>query len=169
VVPLAHTYFSKLISLFAVSSQWQSNGACQTTCQGAGYYLAIVQYTLCWCTNYAPSTTVPVANCSNPCPGFPYESCGSQANNLFGYIELSGYTPVSSTVNTPSAPAASSTKATSVVQAPTVIVTSINTVVSTRVVSSHRSSRPRLASMPFPALLCSGKTRCDIFHCIMVF
>ncbi|KAK3078502.1 hypothetical protein LTS18_007347, partial [Coniosporium uncinatum] len=43
---------------------------------------------MCWCSNIAPADTTDVSNCNKPCPGFPYENCGSD-NGLFGYIALS--------------------------------------------------------------------------------
>lgn len=146
-VHLSSCYFCfglTLTPLFAVFNQFQSNGACSQTCQTAGYYLAVVQDYDCWCTNYAPSTTVSLSNCSDECPGFPDELCGSLANKLFGYIELPGYTPVS----TSSSAKAASSSATPVVvvQPSTLVVTSVNTVVSTQVVSCLGFSLPHTQS-----------------------
>ncbi|GAB7346019.1 hypothetical protein MBLNU457_4790t1 [Dothideomycetes sp. NU457] len=70
----------------AVNNNYQSNGACHDSCQSYAY--AIVQYQSCWCSNYAPADTVSVGQCNVPCPGYPYENCGNQAQGLFGYIQL---------------------------------------------------------------------------------
>ena len=70
-----------------VSNEFQSNGRCHTTCQ-ANYAFAIVQYTSCWCSNYAPADTLSVSSCGKQCPGYPPENCGDQQAGLFGYIAL---------------------------------------------------------------------------------
>ena len=69
-----------------VQNNFQSNGACQTTC--AGYSFAIVQYQSCWCSNYVPAETTSTSSCSVACPGYPYENCGDKSAGLFGYVAL---------------------------------------------------------------------------------
>lgn len=73
--------------LHAVTNIYQSNGACQTEC-AANYAFAVVQYQQCWCSNYAPADQLDVSQCSQPCPGYPDESCGDKDNGLYGYIKL---------------------------------------------------------------------------------
>ncbi|KAI4246174.1 MAG: hypothetical protein L6R40_002127 [Gallowayella cf. fulva] len=69
-----------------VSDDYQSNGKCFDTCK-ANYAFAVVQGKNCWCSNYAPADTASVsASCSTPCPGYPFEQCGSA--QFFGYIKL---------------------------------------------------------------------------------
>ena len=69
-----------------VQNDFQSNGACQTTC--AGYAFAVVQYQSCWCSNYVPADTTSTSSCSVACPGYPYENCGDESAGLFGYVAL---------------------------------------------------------------------------------
>jgi cell wall integrity and stress response component len=68
---------------------YQSLGACQNKC-GSTYAFAVVQGEDCWCSNYAPATTVDISKCDTSCPGYPFEQCGSTGNNLFGYLALNG-------------------------------------------------------------------------------
>lgn len=68
-----------------VTDNYQSNGKCFDTCK-ANYAFAVVQGKNCWCSNYAPADTSSLGSCSSPCPGFPYEQCGS--SEFFGYIPL---------------------------------------------------------------------------------
>lgn len=67
------------------SNDYQSNGKCFDTCK-ANYAFAVVQGKSCWCSDYAPADTSSLGSCSSPCPGFPYEQCGS--SGFFGYIPL---------------------------------------------------------------------------------
>ena len=69
-----------------VQDNFQSNGACQTTC--AGYAFAVVQYKSCWCSDYVPADITSTSSCSVACPGYPYENCGDEASGLFGYVAL---------------------------------------------------------------------------------
>lgn len=73
-------------TLLIVQYNFQSNGACQTTCEG--YAFAVVQYKSCWCSNYVPADTTSTSSCSVACPGYPYENCGDEAAGLFGYVAL---------------------------------------------------------------------------------
>ena len=51
------------------------------------YAYAIVQDSLCWCSNYTPGAKkVSTDECSNQCPGYPDDLCGG--DNLYGYIKL---------------------------------------------------------------------------------
>jgi cell wall integrity and stress response component len=70
-----------------VYNMYQSNGACKTQCQGS-WAFAIVQDTLCWCSNYIPNMTVDVSKCSDKCPGYPSDLCGNLSGGLYGYIPL---------------------------------------------------------------------------------
>ena len=72
--------------LSIVQDNFQSNGACQTTCEG--YAFAVVQYQSCWCSDYVPADTTSTSSCSVACPGYPYEDCGDEAAGLFGYVAL---------------------------------------------------------------------------------
>jgi len=118
---------------------YQSNGRCKTTCQ-AEYAFAIVQFTSCWCSNYAPADTVPVSSCGVQCPGYPPEKCGDQPTGLFGYIALD-----KNPSGTIGAATSSSTSSTSTSSTP--VTVAVNTVISVQSVSSlslpaSKSSRP---------------------------
>ena len=69
-----------------VSNHFNSNGACETAC--SGFAFAVVQSQNCWCSNYAPADTTSISDCSEACPGYPYENCGSVSSGLFGYVAL---------------------------------------------------------------------------------
>ncbi|OBT64204.1 hypothetical protein VE03_06839 [Pseudogymnoascus sp. 23342-1-I1] len=67
-------------------SIYQSNGLCQTFCVGS-YAFAILQDSVCWCSNYAPgASTESTSKCDTACPGYPDDSCGG--TDLYGYIRL---------------------------------------------------------------------------------
>ncbi|RYN39752.1 hypothetical protein AA0112_g3468 [Alternaria arborescens] len=92
---------------------WQSNGNCTNHCKEEGTYaFAVLQYTDCWCSNYAPGDTANMNDCEVDCPGFPDEKCGNKDKDLFMYIEMDGQ--VSGTIGgsqpTSSADAPSSTQ-----------------------------------------------------------
>ncbi|KAB2108121.1 hypothetical protein AG0111_0g4505 [Alternaria gaisen] len=92
---------------------WQSNGNCTNHCKEEGTYaFAVLQYTDCWCSNYAPGETANMNDCEVDCPGFPDEKCGNKDKDLFMYIEMDGQ--VSGTIGgsqpTSSADAPSSTQ-----------------------------------------------------------
>ena len=89
-------------------NNFQSNGACSTSC--AGYAFAVVQNESCWCSNYVPGDTTSTSSCSVACPGYPYENCGDHSAGLFGYVAL-GPAPAGTRGST------SSTKDTSTAQA----------------------------------------------------
>ncbi|KAF6239820.1 hypothetical protein HO173_002366 [Letharia columbiana] len=90
----------------AVSNHFNSNGACQTAC--SGFAFAVVQNQNCWCSNYSPADTTSTGNCSEACPGYPYENCGSASSGLFGYVALgnapSGTIGASTSTSTTSTP-----------------------------------------------------------------
>jgi len=101
------------------ASYWtfQSNGWCSTHCQD-DYAFAVIQGNNCWCSNYIPADQSSVSDCSDKCPGYPAESCGSLGDNLFGYVALSKSPSgtmgaASSTSSTTSAAATSSSQPTS--------------------------------------------------------
>ena len=73
-----------------VTSIYQSNGACQTTC--AGYALGVLQGNRCWCTNVAPSESsqTDVSDCATGCPGYPADSCGSASEGVYAYVAVVG-------------------------------------------------------------------------------
>lgn len=72
---------------------YQSNGECQTHCQGS-YAFAILQGLDCWCSNYIPAEQVSTYDCNQPCPGFPSEWCGSTDAGLYGYYLLGSSQPL---------------------------------------------------------------------------
>lgn len=110
-----------------MNDHYQSNGRCFDTCK-ASYAFAVVQDTNCWCSNYAPSDTVDVGSCSETCPGYGFEQCGSLSEGLYGYVALNkgpsgtiGPSSSSSSIQTStstssSAPITSSTQSVATVQ-----------------------------------------------------
>lgn len=96
-----------------VSNHFNSNGACQTAC--SGFAFAVVQAQNCWCSNYAPGDTTSTGDCSQQCPGYPFEDCGSASSGLFGYVAL-GKAP-SGTIG--AAPSASPTSTPTPIPTPT--------------------------------------------------
>ncbi|KAL2357822.1 Wsc4-like protein [Cryomyces antarcticus] len=95
-----------------VFNTWQSNGACYQTCVDS-YAFAVIQGQYCWCSNYIPANQLSVSSCSDSCPGYPDERCGSSSSNLYGYIALRR--PAFGTAG--SSAAASSTQASRTIQA----------------------------------------------------
>jgi cell wall integrity and stress response component len=71
-----------------VQNNFQSNGACQDTCKSS-HAFAVIQGQNCWCSDYAPGYSVNTLSCSDPCPGFPDEWCGSSSSGLYAYFPLS--------------------------------------------------------------------------------
>ena len=69
-----------------MANHFNSNGACDNVC--SGFAFAVVQGQSCWCSNYVPADTTSTSECSEACPGYPYENCGSQSAGLFGYVAL---------------------------------------------------------------------------------
>jgi hypothetical protein len=101
---------------------FQSNGNCTNHCKEEGTYaFAVLQYTDCWCSNYAPGEEANMDDCRQDCPGFPDEKCGNKDKDLFMYIQMDG--KVSGTIGgsepTSSAAAPSETQA-EATKAPTV-------------------------------------------------
>ncbi|KAJ6070518.1 hypothetical protein N7467_011837 [Penicillium canescens] len=77
-------------SFSSVTSTFQSNGACLSTC--ANYAFGIIQGKKCWCSNVAPSTSsqTDTSDCDTSCPGYPDDSCGSASKGVFAYVSVSG-------------------------------------------------------------------------------
>ncbi|KAK6533691.1 hypothetical protein TWF694_002623 [Orbilia ellipsospora] len=69
------------------NSIYQSDGKCHDHCV-ADYAFAIVLWQNCWCSNYAPTDTQPLGDCTDACPGFPNDTCGNRKENYYNYIEL---------------------------------------------------------------------------------
>ncbi|KAL9586217.1 MAG: hypothetical protein Q9212_001042 [Teloschistes hypoglaucus] len=99
-----------------VSDDYQSNGKCFDTCK-ANYAFAVVQAKNCWCSNYIPADTTSVGSCNVPCPGYPFEKCGS--SGFFGYVPLNkapfgtlGVSQSQSTTSSPVQPATSKSSVT---------------------------------------------------------
>jgi hypothetical protein len=102
-------YFS-LKSLLPDTSIYQSNGRCHDKCNPS-YAFAIVQGQNCWCSNYIPAVQQSTGKCNSPCPGYPSDLCGNEAQALFGYIALdskpsgtAGSTSGTSAVSTTNSP-----------------------------------------------------------------
>ncbi|KAJ9612069.1 Cell wall integrity and stress response component 4 [Cladophialophora chaetospira] len=76
-----------------VYSEFQSNGLCQTNCQGS-FAFAVLQGNYCWCSNYVPEPQQNTLDCNQQCPGFTSEWCGSTQDSLYGYYLLSAGVPL---------------------------------------------------------------------------
>ncbi|KAI2822560.1 hypothetical protein CBS63078_3137 [Aspergillus niger] len=65
----------------ANESTYQSNGLCEDHC--SNYAFGILQGYDCWCSNIVPNeaTNVNVSQCSQDCPGYPDDSCGTVRNS----------------------------------------------------------------------------------------
>lgn len=111
-----------------MSNHYNSNGACQTAC--SGFAFAVVQDQNCWCSNYAPADTTSVGNCSEACPGYPYENCGSASSGLFGYVAL-GNAP-SGTIGTSTSTSTTPTSTPTPTSSPTTTTSSTVQAVSTQ-------------------------------------
>ncbi|BCR94741.1 WSC domain-containing protein [Aspergillus luchuensis] len=77
----------------ANESTYQSNGLCEDHC--SNYAFGILQGYDCWCSNIVPNeaTNVNTSQCSQDCPGYPDDSCGSTSKGLYGYVEIVGHQP----------------------------------------------------------------------------
>ncbi|OOF94742.1 hypothetical protein ASPCADRAFT_208418 [Aspergillus carbonarius ITEM 5010] len=77
----------------ANESTYQSNGLCEDHC--SDYAFGILQGYDCWCSNIVPNsaTNVNTTECSQDCPGYPDDSCGSTSKGLYGYVEIVGHQP----------------------------------------------------------------------------
>lgn len=73
------------LTVITGQSDVNSQGACFDTCKSQ-YAFAITQYKQCWCSNFAPASTVDKGTCSTKCPGFPFEFCGGP--NSFAYHRI---------------------------------------------------------------------------------
>ncbi|GKZ23002.1 hypothetical protein AbraCBS73388_009339 [Aspergillus brasiliensis] len=101
----------------ANESTYQSNGLCEDHC--SNYAFGILQGYDCWCSNIAPNeaTNVNTSHCSQDCPGYPDDSCGSTTKGLYGYVEIVGHQPsgtatVSSTSTSSTSTSSSSSETT---------------------------------------------------------
>lgn len=121
-----------------------SNGLCSDNCSKSGYAVAITQNENCWCSNYVPSDTVSLSDCSTNCPGYPYEKCGG--DGLYGYVVVGqvsgtqGANTASSTTSTTSSTSPTTTSTTST--SPTTTSTTSN--------SPTTSSSPTTTSTEAP-------------------
>lgn len=104
-----------------MTDTFQSNGLCTNYCE-ADYAFAILQGSKCWCSNYAPSSTT--TGCTQACPGYGQETCGSVTKNVFGYIALSNVPPSGTVGSTSSTASSTSSSSTSTTSAPTTTTTS---------------------------------------------
>lgn len=69
-------------------SDFQSDGLCQKFCKDSNHGLAIVQSSLCWCSNVVPGNGIQLGidKCKSPCPGFPDDFCGG--DGTYGYMRI---------------------------------------------------------------------------------
>lgn len=115
---------------------YMSAGKCKDTCNGQSAY-GVVQGNNCWCSNYAPGDELDASNCNNTCPGYPDEYCGT--DTLFGYI-AEGPAPFGTISDTGGEQGATPLPlpawGSSLSQVTSIVIqTSVNTVVSTQMVS----------------------------------
>ncbi|RAL12707.1 WSC domain-containing protein [Aspergillus homomorphus CBS 101889] len=96
----------------ANESTFQSNGLCQAHC--SSYAFGILQGYDCWCSNIAPNSKTNVADtkCSQNCPGYPDDSCGSTPKGLYAYVEVVGNQPQGTATVSSSSTTSTSTSST---------------------------------------------------------
>lgn len=60
------------------TNEFNTEGSCATACRGGGFAVAASQAMDCYCGAEYPAenTLVDDAECNEPCPGYPNESCG---------------------------------------------------------------------------------------------
>lgn len=60
------------------TDEFNTEGSCATACRGGGFAVAASQEMDCYCGAEYPAenTLVDDAECNEPCPGYPNESCG---------------------------------------------------------------------------------------------
>jgi hypothetical protein len=82
-------------------TQFQSYGSCTQYCtafystiQPKIYAWAILQDHKCWCSDYSPTGDNSTTGCTEPCPGYGPNICGSADGNFFSYIESGRLSPV---------------------------------------------------------------------------
>ncbi|ODQ54610.1 hypothetical protein SAICODRAFT_69816 [Saitoella complicata NRRL Y-17804] len=136
----------------SIYSTYQSSGACQSTC--SGYAFAIVQGYYCWCSDIAPNgdSTSSNSDCSDPCPGYPSDYCGSTSNNLYYYYAIgkaSGTASASTASETTTS--SSSTKAAVSIVYVTPSQSSTSTASSSSATSTSESSARTSSSVSFRA------------------
>ncbi|KAL2426573.1 hypothetical protein ABEF95_009930 [Exophiala dermatitidis] len=131
----------------AYYSIYQSNGACETHCQGS-YAFAILQGYNCWCSNYVPASQEDTGSCSQTCPGYPSDLCGSTENDTYGYYLLSGAVPAGTAGASSSNTANTKTRTATATATSSQLTTSSPT--STSSTSSDTSTTPSPTSSPTP-------------------
>ncbi|KAL3468595.1 hypothetical protein BJX64DRAFT_246310 [Aspergillus heterothallicus] len=110
-------------------SIYQSQGNCEQHCSDSAFGILLDKN--CWCSNIAPNeaTNVDTSECDDECPGYPDDTCGNAADELYGYIQLGNPS------GTATAPSTSSTTHTSTSSSTTTnsstTTTSTSTVVET--------------------------------------
>ena len=98
------------------SNIYQSAGSCSESCRGGSYAFAVVQYSSCWCTNYAPYDQQDTGSCNQPCPGYPDNLCGNANDGLYGYLPLGN--AASGTLGAPSSTQAPTSSTVSIAHIP---------------------------------------------------
>ena len=153
----------KRANVFIAYNQYQSNGACQDTCQKSFAY-AVLQGNNCWCSNYAPADQTDTGSCNSQCPGFT-EQCGNPGAGLFGYYQLgnvqpSGTAGAAAASSTSSPAAASSSPQVSILSTPRLITnpsrkaqTPSNTCRRARSVFLFYNNNPIQESPPPPSIV----------------
>ncbi|KAL2849225.1 hypothetical protein BJY01DRAFT_210917 [Aspergillus pseudoustus] len=69
-------------------SIYQSQGNCEQHCSDSAFGILLDKN--CWCSDIAPNkaTNVDISKCDDDCPGYPDDTCGNAADELYGYIQL---------------------------------------------------------------------------------
>lgn len=101
-------------------THYQSYGSCTQYCtafwssiQPKIYAWAILQDHKCWCSDYSPTGDNSTTGCTEPCPGYGSNICGSADGNFFSYVS-SGQLAPAGTAGAGGASSAASTTATPV-------------------------------------------------------
>ena len=69
-----------------------STGLCSDHCKSQGSVFAVLLGKDCWCSDYIPGSQGETSSCSDPCPGYPSDTCGNIAQSLYAYFQV-GTTP----------------------------------------------------------------------------
>jgi len=143
-------------SFATVRNKYQSNGACHDACVSS-YSFAILQAFECWCSNFAPTNTVSVDLCNDPCPGYPNDTCGALGSGLFGYIALNiapsaVKAPVVSTSSTSNEPSLTTPSITSMAMTPYASIVTITGEVHTIVITPTVIPPTETINRPQPAV-----------------
>ncbi|OGE57547.1 hypothetical protein PENARI_c002G09192 [Penicillium arizonense] len=139
-------------SFSSVTSTFQSNGACLTTC--ANYALGIIQGKKCWCSNVAPSKSsqTDTSDCDTSCPGYPADSCGSASKGVFAYVSVLGNSVTSTAGGSSSTSSTSSSSSESTTAKPspeTVTVTASEPSKASQTSTTSQSSTTTSGSVTF--------------------